>query len=743
MLRAMGRVAERGASRAPDLVALLALLCLVGLLLFLVGRPVATDDIWWHLALGERYAAQGPYLDADPLLHTAERPPSPAAWLFDVSVFGIERAFGFQGLRAFHVALVLTTLALAYSLFRRESGSKGLACLATGLMICVAWYRFMQLRPGLLTALGVLLLYRLVLEKQPASWRRVLAAAALMGVWANLHAAFLVGPLLLFAALLGLAIRQAMVCWARGGAGVDLETAPVGPKYALPIAAALALGLLASLLNPQGVGQHLKFLMPTPSPELTRVTDDWMPFDPFAFGDLRTRLGPLVWWIVDALLVLVPAAALWRGVQFLRRPSAGTLRTADPVLFGLAAAALVAMVSAVRFQWLIALPLLFLLRAWGLQPAVARPAAPRLRWVGALTCLALVPAFGFCSGYSPKLFGVPADVSRYLDPAYSTGKYHAHAVWVLRDAGLEGRLWNEYFLGGFLGYWLTPRIQAFVNGTLNYPPEAGDDFGAIKQQRGARSGESFLDVLDRRGVNLFFGVGLPSARDPSLPPLYSTPLLERAEGWKQVFRDLRTAVYLRDDAANRENMRRVQAYYAREGVPFDSERGFDPLQVVREEPVWAVEHGLIPHDFGAIATSANASNRRLRGRALERLAGLYGILGAHEEQIETSEKLLRLRPRSKSARRWLVHGLLLLDRTDEAERYARELVQLDPQDARSRAFANTVQRYRERSESAATSEQSATSRPAPEALAHALPVLTQAEAVSLLSGAQQPLARRK
>ena len=739
----MWRVTERGAGRAPDLAACLALLCLVGLLLYLVGRPIATDDIWWHLALGERYVAQGLALDADPLLHTAERPPSPAAWLFDVTVLGIERAFGFQGLRVFHVSLVLAILWLAYALFRRESGSKLLASLAASLLICVAWYRFMQLRPGLLTALGVLVLYRLVLEKQPASWRRVLAAAVLIGVWANLHAAFLVGPLLLVAALLGVAVREGVVRWARLRPDADLEAAPVGAKYASRVAAALALGLLASLLNPQGVGQHLAFLTPTPSPELTRVADDWMPFDPFAFGDSYTRLGPLVWWVVDALLILVPAAALWRGVQFLRCPSALTLRAADPVLFGLAAASLVAMLVAVRFQWLIVLPLLFLLRAGGRRPAAATAGSPRWRWTGALACAALLPAFAFCSGYAPKAFGVPADASRYLDPPFSTGKYHAHAVWFLRDAGLEGRLWNEYFLGGFFGYWLTPKILCFVNGTLNYPPQAGEDFGAIKQQRGAHPGERFLDVLERRSVNLFFGVGLPSSRDPSQPPLYSTPLLERAEGWKPIFRNLRTAVYLRDDAENRENLRRVQAYYAREGLPFDPERGFDPLDAVRKRPVWAVEHGLIPRDFGAITTSVHASNRQLRARALGHLAGLYGLLGARAEQIEASQELLQVRPNSRSARRWLVHGLLLLDRIEEAARYAEELVQLGPQDARSRAFAGAVRSYRERMESDAASDDSAAPRPAPEALLHALPVLTHGEALSLLRGAQPPPARRK
>ena len=34
--------------------------------------------MWWHLALGRAYAAQGPWLDADPLLYTATAAPAPA-----------------------------------------------------------------------------------------------------------------------------------------------------------------------------------------------------------------------------------------------------------------------------------------------------------------------------------------------------------------------------------------------------------------------------------------------------------------------------------------------------------------------------------------------------------------------------------------------------------------------------------------------------------------------------------------
>jgi len=737
----MRRDVEAAVGRVASLVAIVSLVSLLASLLWLVGRPVGTDDVWWHLALGERYAAQGPLLAEDPLLHTAERPPAPVAWLFDVALHASERALGFQGLRVLHVGLVAGILALAYALFRRESGSRLAACLATSVLLSLAWYRFMQLRAALFTILAVLLLYRLLLEDARLSWRRVFGSAALFGIWANVHAAFLIGPLLIAAALLGSGIREIMIRWGRARSGSDLPGDDSNAQFAGRLVAALVLGLLVSLLNPQGFGQHLTLLDPTPSPELSHVADDWMPFDPLAFGDVRTRLGPLIWVLTDALLLLVPGLGIAAGLRFLRRPTRRALHAADPVLFGVTAASLVAILSAIRFQWLAVFPLLYVLRAgkglWG----EAREHAPSWRLLPALGCAALVPAFLLSSGYAPSAFGVPSKASDYLEMSFSSGKYYSHSVWFLRDAELEGKLWNDYFMGGYLGYWLAPRIRCFVNGTLNFPPDVGVDFAAIKDQRGVRPGERFLDVLERRSVNLVLGVGLPMARDPRLARLYTTPLLEGAPGWLLVFRDLRSAVYLRDDVANAENLRRVQRYYARAGVPFDPARGFDALAAERARPAWAVAHGLVPSDFKRIRAASRAPKPRLRARALDRLAGLYGALGAHEEQVILDTELLGLRPNSKSALRRLVQGLLLLGRPDEALSHAQTLQRIDARDARPRVFLAIARRAVAQAGDAPPARDAPVQ--APEAAIHRLPVLTNAEAVQLVAGVERPPMRRK
>lgn len=722
MVVSMGRPADAGVTNLPRLGAWLSLLSLVGLLLIVVGRPLGTDDVWWHLALGEQYAAHGPYLDQDPLLHTAERPPAPAAWLFDLSLFATERAVGFQGLRVTHVAMVVVILSLAYSILRRESGSPVIASLATCAYASVAWYRFVQLRAGLVTVIVVLLLYRLLVERAPPSWRRVIAAVLLIGVSANFHAAFLIGPLLLVAVLLGVGLQDAML--RVGGARLPGESGGVdSARYAGRIAAALAFGLLASMVNPQGIGQHLAFFAASPSPALANVADDWMRFDPFAFGDPRTRLGPLVWIITDALLILVPLTGLWNAIRFLRHPSRDALRAADPVLFGLAVASLVAILSAVRFQWMTIFPLLFLLRAVRGSPLSRLVPGRWARGLAATTCAILVPSFVACSGYSLKAFGVPSPASVYLEMPFSTVKYYSNAVWFLSDSELEGDLWNDYSMGGYVGYWLTPRIRAFVNGTLNFPSQVPVDSRAIKARRGGGPGESFLDVLDRYSVDLFLGIGLPVLRDTRPRRSYTTAHLERAEGWILVFRDLRSAVYLRDNPENRENLARVEGYYAGENVPFDAQRGFDPAAVVRKNPAWAAAHGLVPQNFMSIVAASESADEILRVRALDRLAGLFAVLDAHEMQLSLDERLIRLRPEQPGALRRLVRSCVALGRPREAQRWATRLAAADSEDPQTRVFVTAAHR--------------GGARRAP------FPFLNAAEAAQLMEGVARPPTRRR
>lgn len=693
----------------------LAFAGVAGLVLASAAQPLQTDDLWWHLALGRAYASEGPWLASDPLLHTAEGPPTPAAWLADLGLFTLGEAAGLRALRAAHALLAAAILALAWSLLRRASGSPAAASLGTAAFAALSGYRLFQLRPELATILAALLLFRCLLEgPAPAARRQVALAVALQGVWANLHGGFLLGPILIGAAL--------------GGLGLAAAIGPADARRrdlarARPLAWALALGLLATLLNPSGVLQHLEwFRAGAETPPLGLVADEWARLDLLRAPVANLPPSPLAWGLVWALLLLAVALAL-RAAPRWRRGSGEA--DADPALVAVAGASLAAMLLAVRFLWLGIFPLLLVARAGTAQLRARRVPRAALASATAAAAVLLVPAFVRLGDW-PMISGtLPNSPARWAQP-FSPAKYHARAVWLLADAGLEGRLFNEYFQGGFLGWWLAPELRAFVNGSLNLPKQALAAQVALAERRGRGPGAGFLDLLDRYGVDLFLGIGLPQAPRGNRPRIYSTGHLERAPGWIPVFRDPLSAVYLRTDERNRANLARIAQHYAREGVPFDPERGFDPVAVIRAAPAWAAAHGVIPADFASIEAEARGSDPARKRAALDRLASLYVALGSYDEAVGLDRTLLRANPGAKPPARRLVWALLRLGQDAEARQAASTMTTSDGLSAAIAAAAR-------RSEALSADELGA--------LLARLPVFTRSEASRVVSGVSPPPTR--
>ncbi|MBW1687938.1 MAG: hypothetical protein JRS35_23120 [Deltaproteobacteria bacterium] len=319
--------------------------------------------------------------------------------------------------------------------------------------------------------------------------------------------------------------------------------------------------------------------------------------------------------------------------------------------------------------------------------------------------------------------GMPRSWSGYAQP-YPASKYYAHAVWLLKDAGPEGNLFNDYFMGGFRGYWLAPELRAFINGTLNVSAEAMNANRPIRERRGSAPGEDFPQLLDRLRVDLFLGIRLPQVANPNRPWFYTTGHLERTPGWITVFRNLRSAVYLRANERNRANLERVAEYYAREEVPFDPRRGFDPERVIREASRWAMEHGLVPSHFEALAAASHTLDFARRRPARDRLASLYAALGLYEHAIRLDRRALRAEPADVLTRRRLVWSLLRLDRATEALQAAEPLAETD---WLSHKIAAAARRY-------ATLEDAGEAA----ALVARLPVFTQPQAALILSGVVPP-----
>jgi hypothetical protein len=708
------------AGAAAEALAHLGFAALAGLVLAAAAQPLQTDDAWWHLALGRSYASSGPWLAADPLLHTAKGPPAPAAWLADLGLHALGGLTGFQGLRVAHVALVAAILALAWSLLHRASGSRSAASLLAAAFAALSAYRLYQLRPELATILATLVLYRLVLESaQPPGRLRSALAVALLGVWANLHSGFALGPILLAAA-----------------AGGCLAASVLGPRAERTrerargrrLALVLALGLLATLANPSGIGSHLAYFEAgRETPDLARVADEWARIDLFRLPVANLPPSPLAWGILWVLVVLAPAAALAAAGRA-RRGGAQANARFDPALVALAAAGLAAPLLAVRFLWLGLFPLLLLARN-NFVSSLARGGARRGAGLAAALASPLLVAGFVHAGDWPMLSATLPRAEAGWAKSYAAAKYHAAGVGVLADAGLEGNLYNDYFMGGFLGYWLAPRARAFVNGSLNLPIEALSAYAALGRRRGTAPGESFLALLDRYRVDLFLGVRLPVAPRANRPWIYTTAHLERTPGWLPAFRAPATALYLHANERNTANLERLAAWYAREGVPFDPERGFDTAEVIRRAPEWAVAHGVIPRDHAQLLADSRGPDTARQRAARGRLASLDVALGLYEQALELDAGLLRETPDADAPQRRRVWSLLRLGRNDEARQAAQGLVRSGTTPL-SRAIAVAAARAARGDDPEETAARLAR-----------LPVFTSAETSEVLANLAEPPAR--
>lgn len=625
----------------------------------LAAQPIYANDTWIHLALGRAFAEQGPWLSADPYLFAAPGPPSPSSWLGSLVIYGAQSGFGFLGLRLAGALWVAGILALAWWLGRRATGSTRLASVVLALFVVLSTYRLVQLRPELFSIAATLAIYPLLIApRQGPRWTAIGVAAVATGIWANLHAAFLLGPILV------LGVGGCLFGWSLLDAPAECQA---HRRRAARLLTAGGLMLAASLANPQGWDAHLAYFASGQSTlALGAVVDEWARTDLFALPSGRlppTWAAWLACWLALASLV---AGCIALALEV--RGGSGSRRlTVDPGLVALAAGGLIGTLLASRFLWLA----IFALMLGGslLCSRGAGAAGERRRSISAACAFAVLLTTGahFATGDWPLVSrSIRAVNADYRDPYYAS-KFNGQAMWFLADSGVEGRIFNPYPLGGFMSFWLAPALQMSSSGTMNVDRAVMIDNLAIAARQVAEPGEDFASLLDRLGLDLFLGVGLPIETIPGKRGPSSVRYLELEADWIPIYRSLRSAVYLRRNARNQPNLERVSAYYEREGVPFDPVRGLDLERVLVHATSWAIDQGLVPRDFEALTAHARASLARGRiDASAHRLARLYAVLGLYRRSVELDRRILDIDPTDARAARRMLWCLLRERRFGEA-----------------------------------------------------------------------------
>lgn len=647
-------------------------------------RPLATDDTWWQLAMGRLYAGGDLWPRADPLLHTTVlRAPVPHEWLFQVGLFQLLESFGFGSLRVAHGVALAMLGGGVFAVFRRASRDRVPAALASLVFIALAWFRLVQLRPELLSALAVLALYALLWAPPagPSRWR-IAASALLFLIWVNSHSLFAIGLCLLIAALCGTALHALLRRRVRDPTGEPDPNASRARRLGL----ALGVGVAITALNPRGFAQHLTFFTESQAGLIWKIRDDFLPWNPFAPAlEAGPAFSPLAWGLSDVLYGLVLSCAAWRLGVFWRARSAGSLAAFDALQLGLALAAGLASLVSVRFHWLAFFPLLYLLRQWRLWDP--RPAGVRPALVAAAVALAVAtPLAGNFAAYWSELSHEPEGYrGEWMDE-----RYCGPGMRFLRDARLEGRLYQPFNLGGFLGYWLAPRLTTFIDGRLDHvPAEVLDDYLAIRRASLTGPTGALRERLDRWGIDLFFADAFPAEWYENR---VSGTHLRRLPEWIRIYASRSHAIYLRRNPRNRANLERVVAYYASRGVPFDVRRGLQVGRVLAQAPAWAESQRLRLPNQRALEQLAVRGSGEAQALALDRLAAQAWRLADFDAQVPLDRALLRARPSDRRAGIRLADALIQQGRSRAALEVLAPLLRDAPEDGQARYLERIARR---------------------------------------------------
>jgi len=268
---------------------------------------IADTDLWGHVRFGLDILRDGFASGHDPYTFLQGRPFTYHEWLGGVIMAVAYRIAGPAGLGLLKTAIGAVLLGLVWSSLRYKTFAW-----RWGGMAVAAWASvplLTTLRPQLWTAIGVVLVCRILTSRSNAVWSLPL----LFAVWANLHGGWMVGGAVL--------LSWTIVAW--------VQRQPDRVQLLLVGAMSFA----ATLLTPYGL-ELWQFLLETvrlPHDDLS----EWQPI-------VRNGTGPIAFWFLGIATVTLswvkvgrpPAASL--AVLIVLAYAAASVTRLVP-LFGLAA----------------------------------------------------------------------------------------------------------------------------------------------------------------------------------------------------------------------------------------------------------------------------------------------------------------------------------------------------------------------------------------------------------------------
>jgi hypothetical protein len=442
--------------------------------MFLFGRMdgvktlLGDGDTGWHIRTGEWILTNHQIPATDLFSYTKQGQPWIAwEWLSEVVFAWLNARGGLALVLLVSVLLVGVTFVLLFRLSRRKSNPV-VAFLMLPLAIATSSVHWLA-RPHLFSLLFLVLFYS-VLDEVRRGRDRIfgIPRLALLPVgailWANLHAGFFIGIILI-------------TCFAAGEVlklGLAAETSRLTQERARAKAYSItaAACLLGSLLNPYFYHLHRHILQYVGDPYQSQHIAEFLSLSfhhPFAL-------------FFECLLGLSLAAALWNvahgsyteAVLVLVWGHLALLAARNLPLFAIVATPIVA---AALDRFFDRLP------ACEVAPWLRRAAARFLRMLHQAGKMETVPRWHLASAASvlilAALLYAPAP-PRIFRAEYDPATYPAAAIPVL-ERERPGRIFTTAEWGGYLIYRLYPGIRVFIDGRSDF--------------YGGNFGQQYIDVI--------------------------------------------------------------------------------------------------------------------------------------------------------------------------------------------------------------------------------------------------------
>ena len=281
-----------------------AILLALGLAtLAVVSQTVPDVDLWGHVTFGRDIVESGIIRQPDVYSFTADKEWINHEWLFEVAMATSYSALGPAGLILLRWTMVAALCWLVWNNARRQGASRESAILLVSIVALLTFTRTQHVRPQLASVVAFAAALSLLERASAGRLPAVMAIPPLMLVWANSHGGWLVG-----------------------GGALGLWSAAqtlFGPsrRLGLIVGASAAAGLLATVVNPYGIGlwEFLGSTVGFGRPDIT----EWAPVTRAGWGMLavwsvtaalaaRAALRGSVPAMADRLLLLALAAASFR-----------------------------------------------------------------------------------------------------------------------------------------------------------------------------------------------------------------------------------------------------------------------------------------------------------------------------------------------------------------------------------------------------------------------------------------------